>query len=69
MLWRLTCVECRATIKEEPVIDDGKTVSLFIPLKPEFPSDVEIECPKCHKKSVYSRAQFALDAFGSATAA
>jgi hypothetical protein len=54
--WVLMCKNCAQTIKLSEIIESDLE-SFYFPRKPELPpSGEELECPHCHQKANYERA-------------
>jgi hypothetical protein len=57
--WVLNCPQCEAEFTHSK-IGDQRLVDYYLPAKPGFPKEgLAMECPNCHKSSVFYRHQLA----------
>jgi hypothetical protein len=55
--WVLNCPECHSDFAHSDV-EDARLEDYLFPAKPEFPVDgLRVECPHCHRASLFQRHQ------------
>jgi hypothetical protein len=61
--WVLNCPECHNDFTHSD-IEDAKLEDYLFPGKPEFPvGGLRLECPYCHKTSLFQRHQLTYRAY------